>query len=122
MMKSIEELELKISKLLRYGVVISGVMMFIGWSSNLQLWKDPFFNFQIYDEIPLLDLLQHYYKRKDWGPLISYFGLFTLISLPIIRVVLTSYLFVRQKEYILASIAFIVFIGLAVSMVLGIEL
>lgn len=121
-MNDIESLELKISKFLRVGVIISGVMMFAGWVTQIKFTGNPFYNFQIYDEIPLKELLEFYIARKEWGVLLSYSGLLVLISLPVIRVFLTAWLFVRQKEFILAGIALIVLISLIVSMSLGIDL
>lgn len=121
-MKSIEALELKIAKLLRVGVIISGLLMLIGYIMQFKWGGNALFNFTIYDEIPFADLLQFNFRRNRWAPLISYSGLIVLISLPLIRVLLTTYLFIRQKEYALALIAFVVFVGLIVSMSLGIEL
>lgn len=121
-MSTIENLELKIAKFLRVGVAVAGVLMFIGWAMQIKWSGDPFFNFKHYDQIPLKDMIEFAIYRKQWGILVSYTGLVTLISLPVIRVVLTAYLFLRQKEKILAGIAAIVLVGLIVSMTLGIEL
>ncbi len=121
-MNKIESLELKIAKFLRVGVIIAGLIMFAGWMAQFKLNGDPFFNFQTYDHIPLQDLIGLHLHRKHWGALLSYFGLAALISLPIIRVLLTAILFIRQKEFLLALIAMTVLIGLIFSMSLGIEL
>ena len=120
MMDTIENLELKIAKLLRIGVIIAGLLMLVGWLMQVKLYGNPFFNFQTYDEIPLLELFKFHLKTRQWGALISYSGLIVLISLPLIRVILTTYLLLRQKEYHLAVIAFTVMIGLVLSMSLGI--
>jgi uncharacterized membrane protein len=121
-MNEIESLELKIAKFLRVGVIVAGIIMFAGWITQFQLTGNPFFNFETYDKIPLIELLQFHLYRKHWGVLLSYAGLFSLISLPLIRVLLTAILFLKQKEFILALIAFTVLIGLLISMSLGIEL
>lgn len=121
-MNNIESLELKIAKFLRVGVIVSGIIMFAGWMTQFKLSGDPFYNFQVYDHIPLQDLIGFHIYRKHWGVLISYFGLASLISLPVIRVILTAVLFIRQKEFALALIAFTVLLGLMLSMFLGIEL
>lgn len=120
-MNNIESLELKISKFLRVGVLLAAVFMFIGWMMQFKLTANPFFSFSIYDQIPFTDLLQHHLYRKNWGALISYLGLIILISLPVIRVALTGFLFLRQKEFILAGIAFLVLFGLVISFVFGFE-
>lgn len=117
-----EELEIKIALFLRYGVFIAGFVMFVGWAMNFKFSGDPYFGFSTYDQIPLMDLIDHYIRRKNWGALVSYSGLALLISLPLIRVLLTMILFLKQKENTLAGVAFIVFAGLMVSLFLGIEL
>lgn len=121
-MNQIETLELKIAKFLRGGVFLAGLVMFVGWIWKTKWKGNPFFVFETYDQIPLTDMLTHLYIRGDWGTLISYVGLVILISLPVIRVLLTAILFVKQKEYALAGIALIVLAGLSASMLLGIEL
>lgn len=120
-MNNIEVLELKIAKFLRVGVIVSGILMLIGFTLQFKWSGNSLFNFTVYDEIPLKDLLEINFHRGRWAPLISYSGLIVLISLPLIRVLLTTYLFIRQKEYPLAIIAGLVFIGLMLSMSLGIE-
>ena len=120
-MNTIEVLELRIAKLLRIGVLISAILMLAGFIMQFKFAGNTLFNFTIYDEISLADLLEFNFRKKNWAPLISYSGLIVLISLPLIRVLLTIYLFIRQKEFPLAIIAFLVFIGLIISMSLGIE-
>lgn len=120
MIDSIETLELRIAKLLRVGVIIAGLLLLAGWLMQVKFSANPFFNFQTYDEISLIELFNFHLKNRQWGALVSYAGLMVLISLPLLRVILTTYLFLRQKEYHLAIIAFIVMIGLVVSMSLGI--
>jgi uncharacterized membrane protein len=121
-MNELENLELKISKFLRFGVIFAGVVMLIGWVSQIKLSGNPFFSFKQYDYIPFSDLLKFHIYHKHWGVLTSYAGLGILISLPLIRVFLTAIIFIKQKEYALAMIAGVVLLGLIVSMSLGIEL
>lgn len=121
-MNEIETLELKIAKFLRGGVFLAGGVMLVGWLWKMKWTGNPFFNFQVYDQIPFTDMIKHNLYHKDWGMLISYAGLLILISLPVIRVLLTSILFLKQKEYTLAAIALVVLAGLTASMLLGIEL
>lgn len=119
--KTSVELEIKIAYFLRYGVFIAGCFMFVGWGMNFKFSGDPYFGFSIYDQIPLPDLVEYYLRRKNYGALISYSGLAMLIALPLIRVLLTMVLFLKQKERTLAVIALIVFLGLLLSLFLGIE-
>jgi uncharacterized membrane protein len=121
-MNEIENLELKISKFLRVGVIFAGTLMLIGWVSQIRLDVNPFFHYQIYDSIPLSELIKFHIYRENWGVLLSYAGLGALISLPLIRVFLTAIIFLKQKEFALAMIAAVVLIGLLISMSLGIEL
>lgn len=114
-----ENLELKIAKFLRAGVIFCGCLMFIGWALQVKLSSNPFFTFQTYDKIPFLELVQFYIRRMNIGVLISYAGLFGLISLPIIRVFLIFILFIKSKDYIFAFFSMIVFSVLILSMILG---
>jgi uncharacterized membrane protein len=120
-MKSIESLELRIGKFLRIGVIFAGSLMLIGWLSKFNFTVNSLYVFDTYDQIPLKDILAFHYIRKDWGTLVSYLGLTTLISLPVIRVFLTTIIFIKQKEFALAAIAFVVLLALFFSMALGIE-
>ncbi len=121
-MNEIESLELKIAKFLRYGVLFAGLIIVVGWVMLFKFSGNPFFNFDTYDRIPFIDLVKFNIHRKNWGALVSYSGLIALISLPLIRVFMTIFLFLKQKEFALAGIALIVLSGLIASMFLGIEL
>ncbi len=117
-----ESLELKISKFLRAGVLLAGIFLAIGWISNLFLHGFNYEHLQTYHELSLLDALKAIVARGNWGDLIGYIGLGILIFLPISRVFLTAWLFIKQKEYLLAGIAGFVLVALIVSFTLGIEL
>ncbi len=121
-MNEIQRLELRIAKFLRIGVIVAGLLMLAGFVLNFQLRGNPFFNFETYDRIPLADLLAHHWAHRRWGQLVSYAGLGALISLPLIRVLLTAVLFLRQRDYLMAILAGLVLAGLAVSFTLGFEL
>lgn len=116
------DLELRISKFLRAGVVVAGILMLIGWLSNLILHGSNFESLKVYESISLGDSLRAAVNAGAWGDLCAYFGLLTLISLPLIRVFLTSIIFLKEKEYVLAGIAGFVLIALIVSCSLGIDL
>ncbi len=120
-MNQLENLEYKISKFLRYGVILAGLIIFIGW---IMMFKstNTFYTFKFYDKLPLTEIIPFYFYRERWGILIAYVGLVILISLPIIRVLLTLLLFVKQKEYVLAFVAACVSLALILSLFLGIEL
>lgn len=117
-----ESLELKISKFLRAGVIVAGIFLLIGWLSNFFHHGFSIQLLQVYHSVTLIDSINIIIANKDWGDLIAYIGMGILILLPITRVFLTAYLFLKQKEYLLAGIAAFVMIALLVSFSLGIEL
>ena len=118
-MKDIETMELKISKFLRYGVITSGIIMATGWIFFFKSDSDPFKPLQTYSSLNLIDSLQMNFILQDWGKIISYLGLTVLILLPVIRVLLSTILFIKQKEKAMALIGAIVLIGLIISFSLG---
>lgn len=121
-MDGLESLELKISKFLRSGVMLSAFFMLVGWIFYLLENGTSFDLLKIYHEKSLFKTLELAISTNSWGQLATYLGLSILISLPITRVFLTGFLFLKQKEFILASMAFFVFIVLIISFTLGIEL
>lgn len=119
-MNKMESLELKIATFLRVGVLISGLLMLGGWITQFKLNGNPFYVFDTYDYIPLKDFIKYHVFHKNYGVILSYAGLISLICLPVIRVILTAYLFIKQKEFALAIIALVVLFGLFMSMILGV--
>ena len=114
-------MELKISKFLRHGVIVSGIIIAIGWAMSFRPDVDTFASLQTYESFNLIDSLQMHAVLQNWGKLISYLGLTILISLPVLRVFLSVLLFIVQKEKTMAFIGAIVLIGLILSFSLGIE-
>jgi uncharacterized membrane protein len=119
---SLLNLELKISKLLRFGVLVAGAFLLVGWASMLDFQNNPLLAFEQYQDRSLNLSLHQAMQEQRWGLLIAYAGLAILISLPLLRVLLTAILFVKQNEKVLAAVAFFVFAALLVSFSLGIEL
>jgi uncharacterized membrane protein len=118
----LHSLELRISKLLRYGVMAAGAFLLLGWISLLDFTQNPLAAFHEYRSQSFEQSLANAWESHDWGLLIAYAGLLMLISLPLLRVLMTAILFVKQKEKILAAIAFFVFAILILSFTQGIEL
>lgn len=117
----IEDLELKIAKVLRMGVLISGILLILGWAltafeggSSLSIFKD-------YDQLSLIDQLTLALKNQQWGILLSFIGLASLILLPVTRVALTAILFFYQKEMKIGFIAIFVLLLLTTSFFLGLK-
>jgi uncharacterized membrane protein len=119
---TLQTLELKIAKFLRYGVIVAGLLMLAGWLTQLQLHGNPLQEFKDYKTISLTVTVTQMWARHEWGILTAYLGLLVLISLPMIRVLLTAILFTKQKEFILSAIAAFVLIALCVSFSLGFEI
>ena len=121
-MDKLELLELKISKFLRAGVLMAGLLMLIGWIAHLVSYGSSLELLKTYNAVSIEETFKTIVDNKSWFDLIAYLGLVTLIALPITRVFLTAFLFLKQKEYILAGIASFVLIVLIISFSLGIEL
>ena len=120
-MKDINKMELLISKFLRLGVIISGLIILSGWLMSFEADKNPFISLQSYQHFSLINSLEMNFILNNWGKVISYLGLMILISLPVLRVFLSTILFIRQKEKMMAFLGTVVFIGLILSLFMGIE-
>lgn len=118
-MKDIERMEYKISNTLRIGVLIAGAIIFIGWAMHFNSKNEVFALYQTYEQVDLFTSLKAQIILQNWGRLICYFGLFLLILLPIIRVILSVFIFIKQKETKMALIGAIVFVGLLISFFQG---
>ncbi|MBX2986573.1 MAG: DUF1634 domain-containing protein [Bdellovibrionaceae bacterium] len=117
--RGMEELELRISLFLRAGVVIAGVLLLAGWLMSTRLGGHPLQGLETYQPHDLGLILREAWSQGRVGTLLCYGGLFALISLPIVRVLLTAVLFLRQKDLILSGVAFFVLACLALSFFLG---
>lgn len=117
----LDRMELKISKFLRGGVIISGLVIAVGWSLSFKADSDPFAPLQTYRSLDLITSLKMNFLLEEWGKLITYAGLTVLISLPVIRVLLSVLLFIKQKEKTMALIGATVLIGLIISFSMGVE-
>ena len=120
-MNQVETMELKIAKFLRVGVVVSGMTMLVGWVWSFKVGHDPFAALQEYSSLTLIQSIKVCLLMRYWGRLLIYLGLSILISLPVIRVMLSTVLFMKQKEKTMALIGAIVLIGLILSFSLGVE-
>ncbi|WP_413583513.1 DUF1634 domain-containing protein [Bdellovibrio sp. HCB288] len=118
----LHDLELRISKMLRSGVYVAGMLMTVGWLWGWIKNGDTLGSFTRYESRSLYETLNWAVITHDQPLIIGFAGLAVLVSLPIIRVFLTGVLFIKQKDYILAVMAFSVFVCLIASFFLGIEL
>lgn len=115
-------LEIFIAKFLRYGVLAAGVLMLVGWLSQINFAGDTFAAFRVYQETRLTEHLRVAIENRNIGLLISYAGLFLLILLPFSRVLMTFAVFVKKRDYILAAVSALVLLGLCLSFALGFEI
>lgn len=117
---SMQKLELKISHLLRAGVVVSGILLCVGW---LWMWfrqGDVLHSFSEYkNPISFYENIQWAILMDDRATLVSLIGLLILVALPVIRVLMTGVLFFYRKEYRLGVMALLVFVALLSSFFLG---
>src|SRR5690606_11086149 len=104
----VNSLELRISKVLRIGVLTAGLIMLMGWILTTIDGGASFFVFKQYDKLDLLSQIHIAQKNQQWGILTAFLGLGVLVLLPVIRVALTTILFFHQKEYKIGFISVLV--------------
>lgn len=115
----LKDLELKISHILRYGVMLAGIIILTGWVWLALTTTGDLFHFRDYHEMDLMQSLARAKAMGDYGTLVVYFGLAVLVMLPAIRVLFTGVLFIVMKEKILGWTAIGVFTVLVTSFLLG---
>ncbi|MBC7662058.1 MAG: DUF1634 domain-containing protein [Chitinophagaceae bacterium] len=120
--KELIRLELAISIFLRWGVFVSGTLLAIGWVGLWLKSGDVLENFRVYRPEHLSVTIDTAWRAHDYAMLSSILGLAVLVALPISRVLLTAYLFIKQKDHYLAAMALFVFFALLGSFFLGIEI
>lgn len=115
----LKDLELKISQILRTGVVTAGLIIAVGWLWSTLTTTNDLFHYKEYHESDLFQSLHQALQLKDFGSLVVYAGLVVLVLLPVIRVLFTGILFIVMKEKILGWTAIAVFTVLVSSFLLG---
>lgn len=119
---NLQKLELKISRFLRGGLFFAGMMLVVGWVGMLFRHGDNLSTFNQYHQQSLWENLQWAFVMNDRSMVLAYGGLLVLVLLPVLRVLMTSFLFIKTRERLLAVMAFTVFLTLIASFFLGIEL
>jgi uncharacterized membrane protein len=122
MLNRLESVELLIAKFLRYGVILAGAVLLIGWMMQIDFTQNVYTGFSHYSHEDLVQRLTAAWVGQDWSILVCYLGLTLLISLPFIRVLLTAIVFIIDKDYIMASCALLVVFGLILSVSLGFQI
>ncbi|NUN05968.1 MAG: DUF1634 domain-containing protein [Bdellovibrio sp.] len=119
---SLHDLELLISYFLRWGVSFAGFTILLGWVWMLRQENPRLTTFTDYHPQPLLESLHWAVLTNDRPMLICLLGLGILVTLPVLRVLMTAVLFFKQKELRLGTMALVVFAILVASFLLGIEI
>lgn len=114
-------IETSIAKLLRIGVVLAGLLIATGWFFQLSFGSDVFAEFATYQTQTLNSRLEYLFAASDWPKLIGYLGLSVLVSLPIIRVLMTLSLFIKSRDYMMVVAASIVLLSIAGGILLGVS-
>ena len=96
--------------------------MLAGWMSQISFTRNVFLEFQTYHDARLFQVLSEALRDQRWGTLITYTGMVILISLPLLRVLMTFAVFLKTRDYKMAGLSALVLLGLAVSLLLGFEL
>ncbi|MEG6571291.1 DUF1634 domain-containing protein [[Clostridium] cellulosi] len=113
--KEIEDLELAISKVIKYGVLASAAIMLIGLIIFLVTGSSGYPG--SYYPTSLVEIFQGLIAFKPYA--IMMFGLFLLILTPVLRVGVSILLFLKEKDYTFVRITTLVFIILIISFLLG---
>jgi len=107
--------EIVVSKVLRIGVLISGIVILIGLILYLTA-GDSGYPADTYPTT-LMGILEGTGNLKPAAVIL--FGLFLLILTPVLRVGITILVFVKAKDYLYVGITSLVFVILIISLLLG---
>lgn len=118
----LRRLELRICRLLRAGVALVALLLAGGWAGMLWEKGQTLGTFSSYRTRPLPQELAQALREGNAAVLAAYAGLALLISLPVLRVLLCAALFLKRRERLMATLAFLVLGALLGSLFLGLEL
>ncbi len=119
MKSNLLELELFIAHFLRKGVIVSAGFIFVGWILQVKFDENVYLPFRNYQPVPLFETVNQLFIQKNWSALIGYAGLLVLISLPILRVVATGFIFTKQRNFRMLGLVMTVLFGLSLGIFLG---
>jgi uncharacterized membrane protein len=111
----LEEVESTISSLLRIGVLLSAVIIFIGLAMFLLTGKSGYQG--TYFPSSPVEIVKGLFLIKPYAVILT--GLIILILTPVFRVGVSIIVFAREKDYLYVKITSIVFIILLISFILG---
>lgn len=111
----INEIEIIISKFLRFGVILSAVVILIGLAMFLITGNSGYLG-SSYPTTPK-EIIKGLLMLKPYGIILT--GLLILIFTPIFRVGVSIIVFAKERNYLYVKITTIVFIILIISFMLG---
>lgn len=111
----IGEMEIIISRFLRFGVLLSAVIVFIGLGMFLITGKSGYpIN---YYPISLSEIFKGLIAFKSYAIILT--GIIILILTPVFRVGVSILVFIKEKDFLYVKITSLVFIILLISFILG---
>jgi len=110
-----EEMETIISNVLRFGVILSAIIIFIGLIIFL-ITGNSGYTGNYYPTNPL-EILKGLISLKSYAIILT--GLLILILTPVFRVGVSIIVFFQEKDFLYVKITSLVFIILLISFVLG---
>jgi len=111
----VEEMEIIISDLLRIGVLLSAVIILIGFCMFLITGKSGYSG--NYYPINPLEILKGLISFKSYSIILT--GLLILILTPVFRVGVSIIVFFQEKDFLYVKITSLVFTILLISFILG---
>jgi uncharacterized membrane protein len=104
------KIELIIGQVMRMGLLISVAMVMVGGGLYLAQNGHVIVHYEVFQSsVPRPSLTHFVHEIAAFSPAgIILLGLFILVLTQIIRVVLTAWLFIREKDYIFTGISFFI--------------
>lgn len=113
--KSIEDVEIIISRVLQTGVLTSAVVTFAGLALLLVTGQSGYPGNSFPTDLTVI--FQGILSLKPYA--IMLLGLFILILTPVLRVGISIIVFIKEKDYLYVKITALVFVILIISFILG---
>lgn len=110
-----EEMEITVSNVLRFGVILSAVIIFIGFCMFLVTGKSGYTG-NYYPATPS-EILKGVITFKSYAIIMT--GLLILILTPVFRVGVSIIVFFHERDFLYVKITSFVFIILLISFMLG---
>lgn len=115
--QEMEQIENTIGKILRYGVLLSSLVMIIGLILYIIMGSTGYSETFHYRSIN--ELFNGIISLKPYA--IMMLGLLMLILTPVLRVVVSIYSFYKEHDYLYVYITALVLIILIISFIIGVE-